>query len=394
MGDGNKNQTKHFEESLTAYRNRIFAWVLVRVGSDRTVAEDVTQECLVRVWATRVHNPPPSGALYTYLLITARNLLRDRFRRQVTTLLTNGEENIIPDRQTPEDQFVLRETVERLATATALMPHLLRETLRLRVEEELDYPTIATRMGCPKGTVKSRLNAARTYLRAVLEQAEKIEVPDTNHAYQRHSVTSIYRNMTIYKEETTMTTSTEISELRTRIQAMEERLRVLEYAVTETTGEADPWTLSTKRFAESLKQGRQNRTSAFALGLVHMITQSADRSPTGTALGIRTFESAADLPDDRTLEERRERMRLLISDPALLRIFRHFFALRFGNKDMRATAQELAEATGESIDKVQNLLKPLLADRTLFLVRTNDTVETYEWEGNDSAITTLLFATT
>lgn len=62
-------------------------------------------------------------------------------------------------------------------------------------------------------------------------------------------------------------------------------------------------------------------------------------------------------------------MRALSADLAVCRAFRHFYALRFAGKEMRATAAELAEATGESANKITTLLLLLVADRTLLLVK-------------------------
>src|SRR5437773_1658016 len=47
------------------------------------------------------------------------------------------------------------------------LPAELREVVLLRETEEMSYEQIAGIVGCPLGTVKSRLNAARRRLRAV-----------------------------------------------------------------------------------------------------------------------------------------------------------------------------------------------------------------------------------
>ncbi|MBC8140249.1 MAG: hypothetical protein H7Y38_02270, partial [Armatimonadetes bacterium] len=68
------------------------------------------------------------------------------------------------------------------------------------------------------------------------------------------------------------------------------------------------------------------------------------------------------------------------------------FALRFAGKEMRCTATEFTEATGESTETIAALLAPFVADRTLLLVSDGTGGETYEWEGNDITVTALLFA--
>lgn len=391
---GEKQSRGRFAGQLTAHRGRVFAWVMHRVGADRAVAEDVTQDCFVRVWETRQSNPPPPGALHTYLLKTAQNLLRDRFRREA--FASKGfDPSYIAATETTEEGFLFRETAERLVAEAALMPFLLRETLRLRVEEGMDYPSIASWMNCPVGTVKSRLHAARNRLRAALEAQEILAPPPVVPSVRitKHLTVSPPRRgtTTVYEEQKTMATLTDTTTLQAQVQAMEARLSALEStAPAGTPTENDSWDASARRLGADLKNKRKQKGSAFALGLVHAITQSADGGTQGTALGIRTFESIEDLPDDQTLMQRLSRMQQLTSDPAIPRVFRHLYALRFGGKEMRATAEELAKATGTTAERITDLLKPLVADRTLMLLRDGDTGETYEWEGNDVAITTLL----
>lgn len=392
---GENRSRQRFAGQLSAHRGRIFAWVMHRVGADRAVAEDVTQDCFVRVWETRFSNPPPPGALHSYLLTTAQNLLRDRFRRRSVVAGVDLAHTRMADSETPEARFLLRETVERLAAEAALMPFVLRETLRLRVEEGLDYPVIAARMDCPVGTVKSRLHAARDRLRTALKAQETLPTAVTlsAHAAKLFTVSSDGHETTIYKEQKTMTNSTDTTSLRAQVQAMEARLSALEGG-TRSAKDDDPWDASSKRLKEELDVKRRDKGSAFALGLVHMVTQSASTGNAGTAFGLTTFESVADLPDDKTIIERVERMRLLTADPVIARVFRHFYALRFAGKLMRATTEELAEATGETPEKITAVLHPLLSKRNLLFVQNGDGAQTYEWEGYDAAIATLLFAAT
>lgn len=396
MDNPGENQSrKRFASQLTAHRERVFVWVLNRVGADRAIAEDVTQDCLVRVWETRRGNPPPPGALHTYLLTTAKNLLRDRFRRR--KILANGDsESVrIADAETPEGQFLLRETVERLSAEVALMPFLLRETIRLRVEEGLNYTTIATQMNCPLGTVKSRLSAARSHLRNALAKQEMLDAHSkpTVIVTQHRTVSPKHNETTtLYKEQKTMSTGNELAGLRATMREMDERLRALEGTPPEKqNGPPEPWGSAMESFADNLRKKREAEHRAFSLGVVHVILQDGSNGGTTTRLSITIFDSATDLPEDRTLTERRERMRLLTSDDATLRVFRYFYALRFAGKPMRATSEELAGATGETGDKIKDLLKPFVTDETLLLVSDGDGKELYEWGGIDILITTLLF---
>lgn len=69
----------------------------------------------------------------------------------------------------PNDQVVARldaaELWPHVADAVALLPAGERDALLLYVWEELNYDEIATALGVPVGTVRSRLNRARLSLR-------------------------------------------------------------------------------------------------------------------------------------------------------------------------------------------------------------------------------------
>ena len=386
MSKGKEAAGEPFAGELDAHRNRVFAYVYTRVGRDQALAEDLTQDALVQVWKTRESNPPPAGALPAYLFTTARNLLRDRFRRREVeaSLLGAGTP------PTPEERYLLRETVERISAEIALLPPILRETMRLRAED-WDYTAIAARMCCPVGTVRSRLSAARQRLRAALEQAERIDEPTGIISTQRSRTDG---NTTVTKEQTTMSTSSEIKDLRAQVAAMEARLGTLESggAKREPDADTDPWQSAWRHFARDLRRRREEKEGAFAFGFVHIVTQSVKGGMDGSKSGKETFDSAAQLPSDERLTKRLERMRRLTADPLLPRVFRHFYTLPFAGREMRASASELAEALGETRERIAAVLKPLLADRTLLLVNDGAGGETYEWEGNDAAIAVLLFA--
>jgi len=387
------NQSEPFAKSLAARRTHVYSYVLRRVGQNTALAEDMTQDCLVRVWQTREDNPPPSGALVSYLLTTVQNLLRDRYRR--TTADISGDLSLAVNKETPEHAFVKRETVSRLLAEAALLPFVLRETLRLRVVEGLEYGEIAARMGCPPGTVKSRLHAAREKLRVAMDAAETLPINTTSatvitrHTVSRRGNTTI---TTIEKGKTMTTKANDaIGELRAAQRAMEARLNALEKREggTVTPAADDSWSGTVSEIADNLQKYRTDKAIDFGLATAYLIAQSGKVGSTGVRYSITMHDG---VPSDEDIARRTKRMHSLTAHPAILRAFRHFFALRFAGKQMRATATELAEATGESRENIAALLAPFVADRTLLFVLNGANGETYEWEGNDISVTALLFA--
>ena len=72
----------------------------------------------------------------------------------------------------PEMNVLLRETRLLLWDAVGSLPPKQRAVVVLRHYLDLDERTIAQTLGCPLGTVKWRLHAARSRLRRILEQID------------------------------------------------------------------------------------------------------------------------------------------------------------------------------------------------------------------------------
>ena len=120
-------------------------------------AWDLTQETLVRIgerWGrTRFDEP----AAYARTVMVRLNIDRIRRLRRELPLLHRREE-AAPVRVVGELDGWL---VEALATLTPRQ----RTSLALRYVEDLDVRTIAERMGCSEGTVKSQLSRGTERLR-------------------------------------------------------------------------------------------------------------------------------------------------------------------------------------------------------------------------------------
>ena len=152
-----------FDTLLLRHQATVYRFSL-RLTGDTTLAEDLTQETFLRVWRAR-RGYRPTAAFQTWLLTIARHLALDEAkRRRVPT------ERLIEGRASDDvAQAVTARALEHaLEDAIACLPTDLREVVLLRDMSGLQYDEIAQVIGCPVGTVKSRLNAARTRLRAVV----------------------------------------------------------------------------------------------------------------------------------------------------------------------------------------------------------------------------------
>jgi RNA polymerase sigma factor (sigma-70 family) len=88
----------------------------------------------------------------------------------------SGPDTTLPDHaQDAGDQIDRARDIERVRSAVFDLPRVHREVIVLCDLEELSYATAAEILGCPIGTVRSRLSRARALLATRLEPLDPPE---------------------------------------------------------------------------------------------------------------------------------------------------------------------------------------------------------------------------
>jgi len=131
-----------------------------RYAKNRTEAEDIAQDSMVRAWRKRstLRN---REARKSWLATIVRNEALREFARK-----RPSPSDIIEVAHGIDDERVLA-TVERADLHAALerLNKRDRQLVRLRYDEDLTQEAIAHRLGIPLGTVKVRLHRVRAKLR-------------------------------------------------------------------------------------------------------------------------------------------------------------------------------------------------------------------------------------
>jgi RNA polymerase sigma-70 factor, ECF subfamily len=154
-----------------------FAMSLTRNPTD---AEDLVQEACLRAIKGLTQNgvrSDPKVWLFTILRNVWINQWRRRTKGPEFILLgkTRGdggslEEWLSDERERPEDHFDRNVVSGNIRLAISDLPEVFREVVVLRYFEGFSYRQIASILGCPAGTVMSRLNRARAELRILLNK--------------------------------------------------------------------------------------------------------------------------------------------------------------------------------------------------------------------------------
>jgi len=168
-----------FQELVERYQTRLLNFVYRTIG-DRERAEDLVQDVFIRVYR-HLHRFDRSKKFSTWAYTIASNLAKNELRNRSRNPLVlfqafrgTSEEDDRPlqfeDTTTrPDDMFRKRHLRQLVDQTVAALPGHHREVFVLRELEGKSYEEIAEITNCNLGTVKSRLNRARTAFAAIIE---------------------------------------------------------------------------------------------------------------------------------------------------------------------------------------------------------------------------------
>ncbi|MBM4042300.1 MAG: sigma-70 family RNA polymerase sigma factor [Planctomycetes bacterium] len=168
-----------FGRLVERYQDALFNGVH-RMVSQREDAEDLAQEAFVKAFRG-IGAFEGRSSFYTWLYSIAYNVVVSHRRkvgsaRHLNPLpLHEGAEGggrgyeAEDDAERPDATVERAELHERLEVAIAGLEGDYREVVVMRDIEGFDYQAIAEVLGCPEGTVKSRLHRARQALREQLK---------------------------------------------------------------------------------------------------------------------------------------------------------------------------------------------------------------------------------
>ena len=167
-------ETAEFERVALVHLDALYH-VALRLTRNRAEAEDVVQEAFLRAFRS-FHRFNPGTNCRAWLFTILRNVFLNRIRaqgREVLEAEMGGLDQVEVTAgahagRNPEEQFLqtmLHGDVDRALTT---LPLAFQEAVMLVDIEGLTYREVAEVVGCPVGTVMSRLSRGRALLRRAL----------------------------------------------------------------------------------------------------------------------------------------------------------------------------------------------------------------------------------
>ena len=171
-------QSEAFGELVLRYQDRLYSSVYLMVSSPED-ARDLTQEAFVHAFR-RLDSFRGDSAFYTWLFRIAVNATIS-FRRKAARRKTysvesvreaSGNEPIDGDEDNrPSARMESHEQQRIVRTALEELSEEFRTAIVLTEIEGLSYEDAADAVGCPIGTIRSRIHRARNELREKLRLA-------------------------------------------------------------------------------------------------------------------------------------------------------------------------------------------------------------------------------
>lgn len=178
LAAGGESRFDSFEVELLGHLDTLYS-VSCRMTKGTTEAEDLVQDTIVKAMRARDQFEPGTN-LKAWLLRILTNTFINRYRRgglerdildgPDAEALTGGwvGANTLRAMRDPETQALMPLIEAEVQRALDQLPDEFRIAVVLSDVEELSYKEIADAMGCPIGTVMSRLHRGRKLLQKTL----------------------------------------------------------------------------------------------------------------------------------------------------------------------------------------------------------------------------------
>lgn len=143
--------------------------VILRIVKQEEVAEDVLQECFVKIWSSFSSYDPAKGRLFTWLVNIARNLAIDKIRSRQYRVGSKTQALDKKQLQHTAQEFGFRPEHIGLKELTEKLNPDQKKVIDMMYFDGFTQSEVAEELDIPLGTVKTRARAAIKLLSKLLK---------------------------------------------------------------------------------------------------------------------------------------------------------------------------------------------------------------------------------
>lgn len=163
------------EDAWQNYRERLYLFIVKRVN-DSFVAEDITQDVLLRVY-TRLDNLDSHEKFLPWLYTIARNAIADYYRRSRSE--SELPETLASVADVEDEQSAYAQLAPCLLPLIQQLPSLYQMAIHYSEIENLSQKEIAEKVGISLPGAKSRVQRGRKILKQLLFQCCQLQLSAT-----------------------------------------------------------------------------------------------------------------------------------------------------------------------------------------------------------------------
>ncbi len=146
----------------------------LRIVGNAADAEEVLLDVYQQIWRAANSFNPGRGGVWNWLVLLTRSRALDRLRntankRHHEVPALPEQSNVASSAPVPEQASILAEQETTVRRAIRTLPPEQREALELAYFRGLTHIEIATSLGVPLGTIKTRIRSAMDKLRVALQ---------------------------------------------------------------------------------------------------------------------------------------------------------------------------------------------------------------------------------
>ena len=170
-----KGDIKYFEDIYTEYHDKVY-FIALSVLKNEQDSEDITQEVFTQVYKS-INNLDDIDKFNAWIskIAISKSIDSIRNKKRINNKESYGDYDFlqIDSGENIESNLIEHERNKLILNLIQQLPEKKRIVLSLFYYNELKIDEIAKVVGCPVGTVKSRLNSAKKELKVLLTKQEQ-----------------------------------------------------------------------------------------------------------------------------------------------------------------------------------------------------------------------------